>query len=41
MIAIQNDTDAKYPFKISNKLTGQASQNLSVQLIFRNAQTMM
>ena len=41
MIAVQNDTDAKYPFKISNKLTGQASQNLSVQLIFRSAQTMM
>ena len=27
MIAIQNDTDAKYPFKLKNKLCGQASQN--------------
>ena len=41
MIAVQNDTDAKCPFKIRNKLSGQASQNLSVQLIFRSAQTMM
>jgi hypothetical protein len=39
MVAIQNDTDGKYPFKIKNKLSGQASLNLSVQLIFRSAQT--
>lgn len=41
MIATQNDTDAKYPFKIRNKLSGQASQNLSLQLIFRSAQTVI
>ena len=28
MIAVQNDTDAKYPFKLRNK---QSTQNLIVQ----------